>query len=96
MDHPIDCLVDGSVAASHQNQIRSAIYGAARNLARVPRPAGRNGIDSDPVCVQQLDGAVKRMASPSECARVRIINKYGLTVGLDSILIILEAPNFRR
>jgi hypothetical protein len=30
------------------------------------------------------------MASPSESARVRIINKYGLTVGVDSTLIIVD------
>ena len=52
MHHPVDCLVDGSVAAGHQNQIRSAIYGAARNLAGVPRSDGGNGIDNDAVRVQ--------------------------------------------
>jgi len=95
MHHPVHCLVDGSVAAGHQNQIRPTIHGAARNLARVAGAAGGNGIHRDAPRVQQLDGALKRMASTSECARVRIIDKNSLPVGLDSTLIILEALLYR-
>ena len=93
MCHPVDGFVDGTVATGHQNQICSAIDGAARNLACVARSAGGNGIDSNPARIQQLDGSLKRMASPSECTRVRIINKYGLAVGLDSTLIIVDVCN---
>ncbi len=89
--HAVDGLVDGAVAAGHQNQIRSAIYCAARDLAGVARPGGGNGIHSDPVRVQQLDGPSKRMLSPSESARVRIIDENGLPVALDSTLIIVDA-----
>lgn len=93
MDHPVDGFVDGSVSASHQNQICSTVHGAARDLAGVSRSAGGNRIDSDAARVQQLNGPLKRMASPPECARVWIINKYWLTVGRDSTLIIINMQN---
>ena len=38
MDHSVDGLVDGSVAAGHQNQIRTPIHGATRDLAACPGP----------------------------------------------------------
>lgn len=91
MNHAVDGLVDGSVASGHQNKIRAPINGAACDLTCVSGSTGGNGIDSDPPRVQQLNGALQRMASPSECARVRIINKYGLAEGLDSTLIIVDA-----
>jgi hypothetical protein len=96
MDHAVHGLVDSSVASGYQNQIRATLHGATRDLGCVSRTAGGDRVDSDPALVQQLDGASKRMASPSECAGVRIVNKYWLVEALDSILIILEGPNYRR
>ncbi len=96
MNHPVDCFVDSPVAARYQNQTGSAIHGAAGNLAGVARPAGGNGIDSDTSRVEQLDASPQLMASPSESARVRIINKYGLTVGVDSTLIIIDVTKASR
>ncbi len=91
VDHAVNGLVDGAIAASHQNQIGSTINGPARDFAGVTRSRGGNGIDSDPARVQQLDGPSKRMLSPSESARVRIINENSLPVALDSTLIIVDA-----
>lgn len=90
MNHSVDGFIDGSVAAGNENQICSSVDGTARNLTCVPRTAGGNRIDSNPALVQQLNGSLKRMASPSECSRVRIIDKYCLPVGLDSTLIIVD------
>jgi hypothetical protein len=89
--HPIDSFIDGSVASGYQNQIGSTIYGTARDLACVPGTGGGYRIDSNAVRVQQLYRPSKRMLSPSESARVRIINEYGLLVARDSTLIIVDA-----
>src|ERR1700722_3245667 len=51
-------------------------------------------IDSYAARVQQLDGPVKRIASPSEPARVGIIDEYRLPVSIDSTLIIVDERQY--
>jgi hypothetical protein len=90
MRHAVDGFVDGAVAAGDQDEIRAAIDSATGDLTGVARAAGSDRIDGDAGGVEQLDRTRKRMLSPSECARARIINKYSLPVGLDSTLIIID------
>jgi hypothetical protein len=91
MRHAVDGFIDGSVAAGDQDQISAPIDGAAGDFTGVAGTAGGDGIDRDPAGIQDFDGPRERMFSPSECARVRIIDEYGLPVGLDSTLIIIDA-----
>ncbi len=91
MRHAVNGFVDGAVAAGDQDQIGATIDGAAGDFTGVARAAGGDRIDSDPGGVQQLDGPRERIFSPSECASVGIVNQYGLPVGLDSTLIIIDA-----
>jgi hypothetical protein len=88
--HTVNSFVDGSVAAGDQDQIGTAIDGAAGDLTGMAGAAGGDGIDNNPGSVQQFDGARERIFSPSECASVRIINQYGLPVGCDNTLIIID------
>jgi hypothetical protein len=55
----------------------------------VPGTGGGNGIESHPARAQQLDGTAQRMASPSESARIRIVNENSSAV--NSTLIIVDA-----
>jgi len=72
--HPVDCFVDGAVAAGDQDQVGAAADAGGHKGRRRVRPFGGDGLDSVARMAENLDGAVDtRDASSIEAARRGVV-----------------------
>jgi hypothetical protein len=83
-DHSVGNLIDGSIAAQHQDQVRSGRYGVARQFGGMAgRLRGRNFRDNT-YFFQGINGTLENTRRlPPEFARDRIVDQDRLLIFSD-------------